>query len=82
MSTSEMDELEEQLLAAGRVERETEELLGELRKRCRAAGLAGKHDEADQIWSTIEAAKVQLLDIQRTISKIENRLYGMRRKRV
>jgi len=68
MSLVDVDELERQLLEAGRVERASEEMMRDLCERCRTAGAAGRFEEADRMWEMVVAAQTRLRELQPVIS--------------
>ena len=77
--TSDLATLEQELRSLGQRELALETLLTTLRARSRAAGLAKRHDVADQAWAMLETYRRELTELQSRIRKIEALIYSQRR---
>ncbi len=73
--------LEQELLRLGRNELALEQRMQLMRQLGKEAVAAGRLDEADSAWSLYEEARSALAKLQPEITKVEIRLYGLRRQK-
>jgi len=79
--TTDEEILEAQLLTLGGQERELEKGLLKLRLEMRSARDTGKPKTSERLCSKYEEARTTLSELQSSIVRVENALYGLRRKR-